>query len=278
MNEEELEMLDEMQADYEEGKTERRSKRLENCGKVVIIYRNPMTGQPKINLYACNLPECERCSEKRGGNAQRQIEKAIHENNNVWMAETSSSDAQALIKKLGKDNYKCFPQDANSDRCIIFYSSEEELLPSKPVALEDVDDKEAFDWTEIARKRTGKRVSGALGKDTNPENQGTVKVKLPTLVAYTSDMNVVAACTRATDSETKDLDPHSEDELKEAVEARVTSDIEKLRSKGIECTMEYRTFRIDLSCIDWQRTIHDKFTPRYQNSSETIYKQASLAS
>ena len=275
MSKETLDILDEMQREDDNKKIENRAKRLANCQHIVLVYRNPMQGKAKINLYQCDLPECEFCSAKRGSKAKLQIEKADFEGGQVFMIDTEDVKLQNQIRKLGKDHYKCFPQDAESERCIIFYTAPKEIGESIEVTDSFV---EQLDWTEIARKRTGKRTSGFLGKNKDEENRGTVKVKLAHVVAETSDITLVNVCTHETDKETATLDPHTQEELQEAMQERANLDAEKMRAKGISARIIYKTYHINLSCIDWLSHIRNKLEYNKQFLPKESYTQAEFYS
>lgn len=274
MTSEELEILDEIQHDLDANKSNSRAERLANCQKVTIIARDPHGKKNKISLYQCGLPECAYCSARRGENAKRQVEKAVFENTEkVFMIETDDIDIQKKIRSLGKNNYKCFPQAEDCDQFVIFYSAETSIDGSPSVTPDYI---EQLDFVDIAKKRKGKRTSGALGKTLNEENSGTVKVKLPYLVAESNDITLINVSVHQTDIDTAELDPHTEEELKSAMEEVVLADKKNLSAKGINSTIYYKTYHIDLSRIDWLSHIRNKLTYNHKMFSELSLSQLSF--
>lgn len=256
-------------------KEDRRKFRLSRCGKQVYLVRDQNTGKATPKLYRCDLPECEFCSKRRGNKAMTQIEKAVFEQQNIWTLETNNEQIHASIVRLGKDKYKSFPLSGEDETRKVFYSSDNPIPGSVPVTQEDID---LYDWTEIARKKPGKRTSGALGKTTNPENTGTVKIKVATSVIDCEDAKELYGIANEARQETITLDPHSQDELESANKARAELETSKARERGYTARIVYKTFRVNLSCIDWLSHIHDKFTYKTVNTPQPNLNQLEFAS
>lgn len=256
-------------------KWEKRMKRLADCHKNILIFRNPYTGKSQVRLFECGLPECPTCAAKRADNSKRQIEKAVFENETVYSVETDNPSIINKIKKAGKDNYKSFPMSTENDMCRIFFVSETPIEGASVVTADAIETD--YDWLDISLKRKGKRTSGFLGKTKNEENTGTVKVKLAYVVSETDDITLVNVCNHETDLETPDLNPKTQEELEEAVFTRSQLSAEKQRAKGIVTTIRYKTWHVDLSRIDWLSNTRDNFNTRTSRTARETLEQLEIA-
>jgi hypothetical protein len=113
-----------------------------------------------------------------------------------------------------------------------------------------------IDWKEYANTPERMRPSGGLGtmpKIPKPEEEGE-KATVYTQSIHTENISnedmreaLVAAY-----EETKELDPHTEDELQDALNKRTSCYIKHLRAKGAKITTFTTTISEYLVCIDWQ--------------------------
>lgn len=143
----------------------RKDERMANCGKLITIQEKPNGGRI-LTYWRCKDPRCEYCNEIKGRKLKERVVRSI-ESTLTGMVILPGELATKLCRKLGKDHYLKIPKNDAED--YLFY----DVNVPEDQALYSTDLGE-IDWTEIAKRKTSKIISGNLGKETFPTEDDSV--------------------------------------------------------------------------------------------------------
>lgn len=225
----------------EEEKERRREIRLANCGK--FLGRNVREGNGSLRRFPsyCKLwrdKKCPPCFQRRLDWLQGRILHAIvkfKEEGGLRALLSDYNGVREAASGLDKSDYFRLPID--DDEVILFVRGNKSNVGAE-ITYEDVI---KMDWPKYINTPKGKRVSGSLGRDHGEgEGDNMSKGKKSKKVAVNTPVIAVGGLTSEEEleawgralRETADLDPHTKEELEDALWKRTRAFIKAIEEAG----------------------------------------------
>ena len=246
----------------EEQKEERRELRCSRCGSFLGRRVKPKNGNLGAFPFVCNLwrdARCLLCFGTRLRWLRGRILHAIVKFKKEGGVRVLLSDYDTLHKITGgleRCDYLRLPID--DDEAILFVRGSESNAGTE-ITYEDA---VKMDWPKYINTPVNKRISGGLGRDAEPKDEGGNKVKK--VAIYVPVFSPGEGVTREDEleawgktlEETSYLDPHTAEELQEALNKRMKAFEKAIEASGGslergENGVE-KTY-VDLTGIAWRR-------------------------
>lgn len=243
---------------------EKRKLRLVRCGKFLGRRIDPLTGNLVAFPSFCGLwrdNDCTHCFQRRLGWLKGRVLHAIvkskkEEKDGLRVVLAGGNEIRDITSSLNKNDYLRLPLGGGT--AILFVQGS----ASNAGAEITYEDAVKMNWPEYINTPKGQRISGKLGKNSDSGEDGSGKggkkdaYEGPVLSPKDLSSKEELASWGEALKKTSDLDPHTVEELEEALWERVkvyTRAFRKaggsLRGKGIGTQKGY----VDLARIDWKR-------------------------
>lgn len=126
----------------------------DECGKQWFSKWNPTNNQHISYCKFCNNPrKCDMCAVRIGGEYRGRVEQVMH--SPVFVVLWTIPERESFRRKYGTKHYMSYPL---GEMALVFHD-----VPEAAGDLIDQEWLDDYDWTELARQKTG-NVSGKLGK------------------------------------------------------------------------------------------------------------------
>lgn len=138
-------------------KDEKRAGYRELCGTPHRI--GDGKGGSRIVRFYCHQDECDTCRKMKGESYKERILGSMGAGTKVITMKVSSKVSESVRKEIDKDEYLCLPQKDGTD--ILFIDVTNSLSDGDYLDERELD---RMDWSEIARRMDGRKISGGLGR------------------------------------------------------------------------------------------------------------------
>lgn len=118
-------------------------------------------GGSRVVRFFCHQDECDTCRRLKGEGYRDRINGMIGAGKKVIAMRVSDDISEKLRKEISKDEYLCLPQNDGTD--ILFIDVSESPDAADSVCLDELS-LDNFNWSEIARRVDGRKISGGFGK------------------------------------------------------------------------------------------------------------------
>lgn len=248
---------------------EKRDLRLVRCGQFLGCHVDPLTGNLVSHPSYCNLWRdngCPHCFQRRlrwlRGRVLHAIMKCKEREEKVRVLLADGDEIKDIASNLDKRDYLRLPSGDSKATLFVHGSASE---AGTEITYEDA---VKMNWPEYINTPEGQRISGGLGRDYESEEEDgesgngkskAKKVAIGVPMASPKDVTSeekLAAWGKAL-KRTPDFDPHTVEELEEALLERTREFIRAIREaggglsgKGVGIRKRY----VDLARIDWKRS------------------------
>jgi len=259
--------------DDENERAERRRQRLADCGQSACRL-DPHTGKHYWFTQKCGLfRECPKCLAERADKIKEQMYDFIKDGNAVSGLRLTEKEAKSLARKLDKDLYEKYPQLDGSELAFV----KTDMLPkalahlARPVEREDV---YQINWIDIALTPEGRNKSGCMttSKETSEDEETFAFVNSPSIVsdAPASEQERALEIAR---HKTNHLDPHTADEVEDALQERMWEAYRILKASGYNPRIYHGMVKVITSRISW---LNFNSVKREKQHKEPLENQARM--
>lgn len=142
------------------------TRRMGQCGQIRLVL-NPVMQQWEQKHWYCKIRGCPSCDAFKKKHLHKQVEKIKEENKEAVVFEIEEKERKKIVEKCGgKEKVKVIPLEGGKSLVIaekVPEKEEEEKESRKVRKLKD------FDIESIEPPPKGKKTSGNLGKEDEPE-------------------------------------------------------------------------------------------------------------
>jgi len=246
----------------EEQKEERRVERCERCGAFLGRRIKAKNGGFSAFPFHCNLwrdARCLLCFHARLRGLRGRVLHAVvkfKKEGGVRVLLSDYDTIREIASGLERCDYLRLPID--DDEAILFVRGSESDAGTEMT----YEDAVKMDWPKYINTPRNKRISGGLGRDAEPENEGGSKTKK--VAVYVPVFSPGEGVTHKDEldawgkaiEETSYLDPHTAEELQEALNKRMKAFEKAIEASGGSLergkTGVEKTY-VDLTGIVWRR-------------------------
>lgn len=244
--------------------------RVQMCGHfhcMAVAWQNGV--DRKSNPYYCNCYLlCPECLKRRAEKLKEEVLKvAVAACGNLRVITLDSSKATELRRAIGKDNFKCIPQESGKD-LVIYNTEDQNVLNAFPGNLVDSDFFQNTDWQQVARTPKGRKMSGSITKSFSkvaPPQQSETEKKDKILgmnVYLLPDRDKEEQAWKQTLVKTINLDPQSPLELQQALLKRTNLFVNEFRDLGgIVRSTKIVNIYVTMSQVDWHSPLKELDLP-----------------
>lgn len=233
--------------DNDEDEPTKKSIRIRNCSKHFNRIQKSKDGDWRLAPWRCGcVRECPICRQLKVEKVRGAL--ALVANGETKIREgICNKDAANITRALGAGKYKRFPID--DETCTLIFVSDEHKGE-----VFDTEKLNSLDWNVLAISPEGKRSTGKLGTSPLGKKDGMERTRVAVITAPNATEKQWQDAGDKTKKATKDLDPHTAQEMDSALEKRAGFMCAFLQKAGVKYTIKYIMEDYVLEDIDWQRT------------------------
>jgi len=220
---------DDLEAELEDEKAERKALRHASCGKHNCASLRSETGRQTWYRYLCDLwragddgkPLCQFCFDRRAKEERDRLERAKAEGYILHITKPmGKAAADRLRRKLSKSQYRRYPTAGGY--VFVNIAGEGDVL-----VIDDID------WGWLAATPAPKRLSGDLGKEKKMKDDTPTVNILEIVVDNNTTLEQKTTALQAAVERTKDLSPKTLEEVQEACDVRQNALLEEYKKLGV---------------------------------------------
>lgn len=235
----------------EESRSEKRKRRIGSCGKLWDTHVDPQTKRVIRGLYRCGYwRDCDACAEIRANKIKTDMIAAAMQSPLCYI-ECDNDIAEELCRSLGKDSYMRFPTDNGTSHMFYKESADIEIDITEDSQSLDIASLENLPWLSIVNLPPKRRSSGSLGR--HQPHAKTESVKVEHFVSNAPQIVHDEAVSNA-ERDTRDQAPTTISEVESCLDEFTCLIKKYIIARGYDIQFSYyRTYRVDLKHLDWQR-------------------------
>lgn len=231
-----------------EQKAERKQARMNACG-MWASWVNPETGQKEMHPLRCGCwrEGCQMCLERRMSDAKRELIEALESASGLFTLVVDDPDQ---MEGVDKSRFRRFPTWDGETHWVVDDPDQE--FRGQRVGLRWLE--EEADWKYLVTTPSDKRTSGSLGKPPPKvvaREEDTIEVVVEKIVPSGLTREQEDAAFAEAVEATKELDPHTEEELKEALAKRTVAYQKAIEKRGAVMYTWHEKVTVVLSRISW---------------------------
>ena len=223
------------------------------CGGTWMRVCSPNGKYISVMYYCEDWRHCDICFGRRIKNYKGRIENATNLLN-VEVLKLESQKANEALLELNKEDYLKLP--SVNGGALFFDASKTSVRGSSVCGVEALPD--GFDWEDLCYTQEGKRPSGGLGrigktKKEKEEDPDFEQVQVEGIILEPDvDEALVKEAEYEAIAKTSTLDPHTPEEIEEAILVRNAEFMKALNAKGImKIKIKKQLWWVRLSSVNW---------------------------